>query len=85
MLPGDRGEGVEPPVRSGRDLDLPALLDNWNHGSVIRSWLIELMGQALAGRPDALEDLSTYVEDTGEVTWVIGWAQRHDRRRRRHG
>lgn len=72
------GEGVELLVRSGRDLDLPALFDNWNHGSVIRSWLIELMGQALADRPDALDDLSTYVEDTGEVVWVVEWAQRHD-------
>jgi 6-phosphogluconate dehydrogenase len=75
------GEGVELLVRSGRDLDLPALLDNWNHGSVIRSWLIELMGQALADRPDAVEELSTYVEDTGEVTWVIEWAQRQTSRR----
>jgi 6-phosphogluconate dehydrogenase len=72
------GEGVELLVRSGRDLDLPALLDNWNHGSVIRSWLIELMGQALADRPEALDELSTFVEDTGEVTWVLEWAQRHD-------
>lgn len=72
------GEGVELLVRSGRDLDLPALFDNWNHGSVIRSWLVELMGQALADRPKALEDLSTYVEDTGEVVWVVEWAQRHD-------
>jgi 6-phosphogluconate dehydrogenase len=39
------GEGVELLVRSGRDLDLPALFDNWNHGSVIRSWLIELMAR----------------------------------------
>ncbi|HEX2028114.1 MAG TPA: decarboxylating 6-phosphogluconate dehydrogenase [Nitriliruptorales bacterium] len=71
-------EGVELLVRSGRDLDLPALFDNWNHGSVIRSWLVELMGQALADDPGALHELSSFVEDTGEVKWVVEWASRQD-------
>ena len=58
-------------------LDLPALFDNWNHGSVIRSWLVELMRDALEEHPD-LDRLSTYVEDTGEVKWVLEWAMRRD-------
>jgi 6-phosphogluconate dehydrogenase len=70
-------EGVEMLERSGFDLDLPALFENWNHGSVIRSWLIELMRDALEANPD-LERLSTYVEDTGEVKWVLEWALQHD-------
>jgi 6-phosphogluconate dehydrogenase len=70
-------EGVELLERSGFTLDMPALFDNWNHGSVIRSWLIELMRDALEDNPD-LERLSTYVEDTGEVKWVLEWALEHD-------
>lgn len=70
-------EGVELLVRSEFTLDLPTLFDNWNHGSVIRSWLVELMRDALQENPD-LERLSTYVEDTGEVKWVLEWALQQD-------
>jgi 6-phosphogluconate dehydrogenase len=70
-------EGVELLTRSDFELDLPALFDNWAHGSVIRSWLIELMRDALRDNPD-LERLSTYVEDTGEVKWVLDWALARD-------
>jgi 6-phosphogluconate dehydrogenase len=70
-------EGVELLERSGFSLDLPAVFDNWNHGSVIRSWLVELMRDALREHPD-LDRLSTYVEDTGEVKWVLEWAMRRD-------
>jgi 6-phosphogluconate dehydrogenase len=70
-------EGVELLERSDYELDLPALFDNWNHGSVIRSWLVELMRDGLIENPD-LERLSTYVEDTGEVKWVLDWALARD-------
>jgi 6-phosphogluconate dehydrogenase len=70
-------EGVELMTRSGFELDLPAVFDNWNHGSVIRSWLVELMGDALRKNPD-LSRLATYVEDTGEVKWVVRWALERD-------
>jgi 6-phosphogluconate dehydrogenase len=70
-------EGAEMLARSGFTLDLPAVFDNWNHGSVIRSWLVELMREALEENPD-LERLSTYVEDTGEVKWVLEWALERD-------
>jgi 6-phosphogluconate dehydrogenase len=70
-------EGVELLERSDYQLDLPALFENWNHGSVIRSWLVELMGAALRGQPD-LGELSPYVEDTGEVKWVLEWALDQD-------
>jgi 6-phosphogluconate dehydrogenase len=71
------GEGVELLKRSGYQLDLVGLFNNWMHGSVIRSWLIELMGKALAEQPD-FGELSTYVEDTGEVKWVLDWALEQD-------
>lgn len=79
-------EGVELLVRSDYDLDLPGLFDHWTHGTVIRGWLVELMGNALRhgaigpdkGAGPELEELSTYVEDTGEVKWVTSWAQQRD-------
>lgn len=70
-------EGVELLTRSDYDLDLPALFEHWNHGTVIRSWLVELMGNALAEEGD-WDSLSTYVEDTGEVKWVVDWALDRD-------
>ncbi|MGZ4238823.1 MAG: NAD(P)-binding domain-containing protein, partial [Solirubrobacteraceae bacterium] len=70
-------EGAEMLMRAEYSLDLPALFHNWNHGSVIRSWLIELMRDGLSDNPD-FERLSTYVEDTGEVKWVLGWALDRD-------
>lgn len=79
-------EGVELLRDFDHDLDLPAVFEHWNHGTVIRSWLIELMGNALAhggigpeaGVPGDLERLSTRVEDTGEVKWVVSWASDRD-------
>lgn len=70
-------EGVELLDRSGYDLDLPALFGHWNHGTVIRGWLVELMGNALANE-SSWDELSTYVEDTGEVKWVTNWASDND-------
>jgi 6-phosphogluconate dehydrogenase len=70
-------EGVELLQRSGYELDFVGLFNNWMHGSVIRSWLVELMGNALAEYRD-FADLSTYVEDTGEVKWVLDWALEQD-------
>ncbi|MDQ3358491.1 MAG: hypothetical protein M3520_06470 [Actinomycetota bacterium] len=79
-------EGVEMLRGFDHELDLPGLLHHWNHGSVIRSWLVELMGHALAEggigpEPDVPPDpssISTYVEDTDEVKWVIQWAMDRD-------
>ena len=70
-------EGVELLLRSDYAIDLPALFSAWQHGSVIRSWLVELMGRALSEYPD-LGALATYVEDTGEVKWVLEWALQRD-------
>jgi len=70
-------EGVELLARSEYKLDAVSLLSNWNHGSVIRSWLVDLMAQALLNE-DNFEGLSTYVEDTDEVKWVLNWALDQD-------
>ena len=71
-------EGVEMLMRSGYPLDLPALFVNWNHGSVIRSWLVELMGQQLEKYLPEWDQLSTSVDDTEEVKWVLNWAMDAD-------
>lgn len=65
-------EGVDLLVRSDYKFDLPALFHNWNHGSVIRSWLVELMERGL--REENLEELSGFVEDTREVKWAVEYA-----------
>jgi 6-phosphogluconate dehydrogenase len=70
-------EGVELLRRCDFDLDLGALFDNWQHGSVIRSWLVELMANALKTSAD-FEPLSTFVEDTGEVKWLVDWGFQTD-------
>lgn len=64
------GEGVQLLRRSGFDLDLQRIFENWSHGSVIRGWLVELMAKGL-GEIENLEEIPNYVEDTGEVNWLV--------------
>ena len=66
------GEGVAMLEASDYDINLPELMRNWSSGSVIRSWLIELMESGL--RENKLETLSPYVEDTREVRWAVEFA-----------
>ena len=54
-------------------LDLVSILDNWAHGSVIRSWLIELMRDGLKEQ-GSLEKVPSFIEDTGEVNWLVQYA-----------
>jgi 6-phosphogluconate dehydrogenase len=54
----------------GFDLDLHQISGIWNHGSVVRSWLLELAEQAFADDPD-LSSLRDYVEDSGEGRWTV--------------
>lgn len=42
----------------------------WNNGSVIRSWLLELLENAFAKDPE-LESIQGYVEDSGEARWTV--------------
>lgn len=71
------GEGMELLLRSDYEFDLAALFRTWQHGSVIRSWLVELMANAIEEHGD-LGALSAYVEDTGEVKWMLDWALERD-------
>lgn len=52
------------------DLDLSAVAETWMHGSVVRSWLLELTTAALREDP-GLEGLQAFVEDSGEGRWTV--------------
>ena len=52
------------------DLDLTAIAKTWQHGSVVRSWLLDMAVRALEEDPD-LESLAAYVEDSGEGRWTV--------------
>jgi len=52
------------------NLDLGAIAENWTRGSVIRSWLLDLTVDELEKDPH-LDDLSSYVEDSGEGRWTV--------------
>jgi 6-phosphogluconate dehydrogenase len=64
------GEGVDLLERYRDELDIAEVLRCWRHGSVIRSWLIDLMETAYRSN-GALNDIPAYVEDTGEVNWLV--------------
>jgi 6-phosphogluconate dehydrogenase len=64
------GEGVHLLSRYQEDLDIPAILNCWAHGSVIRSWLIELLEQVYKEQ-GSTEAVPPYIEDTGEVNWLV--------------
>ncbi len=64
------GEGVELLRRSKFNLNLRDIFRNWSHGSVIRGWLVELMERGLGEIRD-LKEIPDYVEDTGEVNWLV--------------
>ena len=63
-------EGFELLAASDWDLDLAAIADLWDHGSVVRSWLLELAADAFRKDP-GLERIAGYVEDTGEGRWTV--------------
>jgi 6-phosphogluconate dehydrogenase len=52
------------------DLDLAAIAEVWRHGSVVSSWLLDLLAGAL-GRDGRLGQFSGYVQDSGEGRWTV--------------
>ena len=52
------------------ELDLGAIAENWRRGSVIRSWLLDLIADELEREP-TLDSLSSYVDDSGEGRWAV--------------
>jgi 6-phosphogluconate dehydrogenase len=50
--------------------DVPATIKAWQRGTVVRSWLLDLLVRALDSDPE-LDDLRGYVEDSGEGRWTV--------------
>jgi 6-phosphogluconate dehydrogenase len=70
-------EGFELMSKSEYKLDLARVADLWMHGSVVRSWLLELAAGALKD-DQKLENLKGYVQDSGEGRWMIADAIEKD-------
>ena len=64
------GEGIDLLEHYQDKLDVAEVLRCWRHGSVIRSWLIDLMESAYRSEV-GLAKIPPYVEDTGEVNWLV--------------
>ncbi|MBM2811352.1 MAG: 6-phosphogluconate dehydrogenase (decarboxylating) [Chloroflexi bacterium] len=65
-------EGFEIMQRSGAfpDMDLHAIAEAWRNGSVVRSWLLDLVADGL-GKDPQLSQIKGFVEDTGEGRWTV--------------
>jgi 6-phosphogluconate dehydrogenase len=72
------GEGFDILHASEFDFDLAAVSRLWNNGSVIRSWLLELAGDAFAREGNDLADIRGWVADSGEGRWTVAEAIEHD-------
>ncbi|MEZ4258645.1 MAG: decarboxylating 6-phosphogluconate dehydrogenase [Polyangiaceae bacterium] len=69
-------EGFELLKASEFGYDLRAVTSVWNHGSVIRSWLLELAERAFNKDPE-LKELKAWVNDSGEGRWTVNEAVAH--------
>jgi len=56
-------------ARTDFNLDLAAIAETWRHGSVVRSWLLDLSADFLK-RDQALTDIAPFVADSGEGRWT---------------
>jgi 6-phosphogluconate dehydrogenase len=64
-------EGFEIMNGSEFDLDLHEVAGIWRYGSVVRSWLLELLYGAFEQEGNELENIAGYVEDSGEGRWTV--------------
>jgi 6-phosphogluconate dehydrogenase len=56
-------------AREDFDMDLAAIADMWRHGSVVRSWLLDLCGDFLK-EDQQLDSIAAHVSDSGEGRWT---------------
>ncbi len=54
-------------------LDLPQIAEVWRHGSVVRSWLLDLTARALSADP-TMAKVAPFVSDSGEGRWTVAEA-----------
>jgi 6-phosphogluconate dehydrogenase len=64
------GEGFEILHAAPFELDLPSIAELWTRGSVVRSWLLDLLVDALRKDP-GLDSIRGYVDDSGEGRWTV--------------
>jgi 6-phosphogluconate dehydrogenase len=64
-------EGFEIIEHSEFEVDLHELSGIWRYGSVVRSWLLELLHTAFEEHGNKLDDIAPYVDDSGEGRWTI--------------
>lgn len=70
------GEGYELLAASDIVKDVPGSFRSWREGTVIRSWLLDLMARALDADPE-LAELRGYADDSGEGRWTVQAAVDH--------
>ena len=63
-------EGYELLAAAEQVTEVPAVLKAWTRGTVVRSWLLDLLVRALDADPE-LAGISGYVEDSGEGRWTV--------------
>jgi len=68
------GEGFELLGGADWDLDLEQIASVWQHGSVIRCWLLELLEDAFEEEGNDLGDIAPYVDDSGTGRWTVDFA-----------
>ncbi|WFE37605.1 phosphogluconate dehydrogenase (NAD(+)-dependent, decarboxylating) [Micromonospora sp. WMMD998] len=68
-------EGYELLSASELVTNVPGVVKSWRKGTVVQSWLLDLLDRALDEDPE-LADLSDYTEDTGEGRWTVDEAIR---------
>jgi 6-phosphogluconate dehydrogenase len=64
-------EGFEIMKSSEFELDLHEIAGIWRYGSVVRSWLLELLHDAFEQDGNDLAGIAGYVEDSGEGRWTV--------------
>jgi len=70
------GEGFELLAASEVVQDVPGVIKSWTQGTVIRSWLLDLLVLALEADPE-LSEIQGYVDDSGEGRWTVEEAINH--------
>ena len=69
-------EGFELLEAAAEVTDVPAVLKAWTRGTVVRSWLLDLLVKALDEDPE-LKEITGYVDDSGEGRWTVEEAINH--------
>ena len=70
-------EGYELLTKQPIVTDVPGAFKAWTRGTVVRSWLLDLLNDALTKNP-TLADVSDYTVDSGEGRWTVEEAIAHD-------